>query len=117
MCLLEDEKKKKTLTATFPGGQLCWLQSAGLEVCAQETSIITPANGSGGNFKLRVGRKKTRERKMTHMVRGSAPLMESINNATFLTLLCLEVSSRYYQSSTRTLFFSCRAFPTHFEVT
>lgn len=63
--------------------------SRGLEVRTQEKSIITLTNGGGGDFKTKSGEKekKTRERKMTHMVQSSVSLMESINNVTFPTLL------------------------------
>lgn len=64
--------------------------SRSLEVCTQEKSIITLTNGGGGGRRLQTEKKKTRERKMTHMVQSSVSLMESINNVTFPTLLSRE---------------------------
>lgn len=74
----------------------CGASSQCLEVCTQEKSIITLTNGGGGDFnqKFRKKEKKTTENKMTHEVQSSVSLMKSINNVTFLTLLCLKESSR-----------------------
>lgn len=84
----------------------CGASSQGLDICTQEKSIITPTNGGGGGGRLQnksgEKEKKTRARKMTHMVQSSVSLMESINNVTFLTLLLRE---SYYQSYTWPGFF------------
>lgn len=64
----------------------CGASSQALDICTQEKSIITPANGGGGaggvQNKSGETEKKTRARKMTHMVQSSVSLMESINNVT-----------------------------------
>lgn len=71
----------------------CGASSRSPQVSAQEKSIITPTNGANGatskpNMKKK--EKKTRENKMTNKLQSSVSLMESINNVTFLMLLCLK---------------------------
>lgn len=47
----------------------CGASSPGLHICTQEKSVITPVNGgtgSGGDFKPKVEKKKTKRREMTY---------------------------------------------------
>lgn len=89
-----DLKTKKRLFLTDIRGA----SRQGFEVRAQENSIITLTNGRGGDFKPKVGKRKTRERKMTHMVQSSVSLMESINNLNALHFIVFKSEWPYYQS-------------------